>query len=136
MKRALIVAGICLAGMVSLQAQEVWFFSEGTDLTFYDQGIVDVANLGESSFEYTFPPGGPQWNDKIPCSTTAYNGSSSLKFNYSSSDNGNWKVKIFRNDWSTADLSGLDTLAFFIYSAEGMPASALPFLGFASISIF
>jgi hypothetical protein len=133
MKRALILVGICLAGMVGLQAQEVWFFSEGTDLTFYDQGIVDVPNLGESYFEYTFPPGGPQWNDKIPCSTTAYSGSTSLKFNYSSSDNGNWKVKIFRNDWSTADLRGLDTLAFFIYSVEGMPATALPLLGFIAV---
>lgn len=133
MKRVLIFVVLCLAGTFALQAQEAWFFSEGTDLTFYDQGIVDVANLGDSDFEYTHPPGGPQWNDKMPCSTTAYSGSSSLKFNYSSSDNGNWKVKIFRNDWSTADLSGLDTLAFFIYSAEGMPSSALPLMGFIAV---
>jgi hypothetical protein len=112
-----------------LNAQEVWFFTEGTDQTFYDQGIVDVANLGESLFEYTYPPGGPQWNDKVPCSTNAYNGSTSLKFNYTSSSSGNWKVKIFRNDWSSADISGLDTLAFFFYSEVGMPGPALPLVG-------
>jgi len=133
MKRSLTFAGVLLAGIFGLYAQEVWFFSEGTDLTFYDQGIVDVNNLGESTFEYTHPPGGPQWNDKIPCSTDAYSGSSSLKFNYSSSENGNWKVKIFRNDWGTADLTGLDTLSFFLYSAEGMPSGALPLLGFIAL---
>jgi hypothetical protein len=26
-------------------SQVVYFFTEGTDATFYDQGIVDVANL-------------------------------------------------------------------------------------------
>ncbi len=135
MKRGLIMALLCLAGIVGLHAQEAWFFTEGTDLTFYDQGIVAVADLGESYFEYTFPPGGNEnkWNDKIPCSTTAYRGSTSLKFNYSSSDNGNWRVRVFRSDWSSVDLTELDTLAFFIYSAEGMPASALPLMGFVAV---
>ena len=30
-------------------SQEITFFSEGTDATYYDQGLVDVANLGEST---------------------------------------------------------------------------------------
>ncbi|MCK4747448.1 MAG: hypothetical protein KAT15_10445, partial [Bacteroidales bacterium] len=124
-----------MAGPSWLNAQEVWFFTEGTDPTYYDQGIVDVANLGESLFEYTHPPGGPQWNDKVPCSTNAHNGSTSLKFNYTSSANGNWKVKIFRNDWSSADITGLDTLAFFIYSEAGMPGSALPLIGLHAMNI-
>ena len=129
----LIVAVIFFTGSLSLNAQEVWFFTEGTDETFYDQGIVAVADLGDSEFEYTHPPGGPQWNDKVPCSTMAYRGSTSLKFNYSSSDNGNWRVRIFRSDWSSADISGLDTLAFYMYSADGMPASALPLLGIIAV---
>jgi len=66
--------------------QEVVFFSEGTTTAYYDQGIVDKANLGASLFEYTYPPGAPQYNDKVPCSTTARKGNSSLKFNYTSAE--------------------------------------------------
>ena len=41
-------------------AQEVIFFSEGTGQNYYDQSIVDLANLGESFFEHTSPPGLPR----------------------------------------------------------------------------
>jgi hypothetical protein len=110
-------------------AQEIYFFSEGTDNNYYDQGIVDVNNLEQSTFEYTHPPGGEQWNDKVPCSTTAYKGTSSLKFSYASSENGNWKVTVNRNDWSTADISDSDSLSFYLYSDTGLPGSALPLIG-------
>ena len=114
-------------------SQEVTFFSEGTDATYYDQGLVDVANLGESTFECTYPPGAPQYNDKVPCSTTAYQGATSLKFNYTSSPNGNWKATIFRNDWSTVDISGMDSLSFYVYTDNAFPATALPLIGLRAI---
>lgn len=112
-------------------AQEVVFFTEGTNNDFYDQGIVNVNELGESTFEHTYPPGGSptKWNDKVPCSSTAYKGATSLKFNYTSSENGNWLIRIHRNDWSSADISGLDSLSFFIYSETELPNSALPLIG-------
>ncbi len=127
----LFVIGFFLLALFSIEgkSQEIFFFSEGTNSTYYDQGIVDVGNLGESLFEHTFPPGGPQWNDKVPCSTTAYKGSSSLKFNFFSSENGNWKVNIYRNEWATADISGLDSLSFYIYSENEIPKTALPLIG-------
>lgn len=112
-----------------IKSQEVVFFTDGTNNTFYDQGIVDVNNLGASTFEYTHPPGGPQWNDKIPCSSTAYKGSSSLKFNYTSSSLGNWRVNIYRSDWTTVNLTGLDSLSFYVYSLVDFPANALPMIG-------
>lgn len=110
------------------KAQEVWFFSEGTGPAFYDQGIVDK-NIGSSTFEYTYPPGLPQYNDKIPCSSTAFKGSTSLKFNYFSSENGNWKVSVYRSDWSAADISNLDSVSFYIYSENPVPQEALPLMG-------
>jgi len=121
----IILAGLFRTGW----SQEVTFFSEGTDDTYYDQGLVDVANLGESTFEYTYPPGAPQYNDKVPCSTTAYQGVTSLKFNYTSSPNGNWKATIFRNDWSTTDISGMDSLSFYVYTENDFPNTALPLIG-------
>ena len=96
-------------------AQEKYFFREGSDSTYYDQGIVDVNNLGQSTFEYTHPPDGPQWNDKVPCSTKAYAGTTSLKFNYMSSDNGNWRVSIYRSNWELVNLIDYDTISFYIY---------------------
>ena len=118
---------------VVIFAQETWFFSEGTNTSYYDQGLVDVANLGNSYFEITSPPGLPQYSDKVPCSTTAWKGNSSLKFNYSSAPGGNWKVRIFRTSWSTTDVSLLDTLAFYAFSTAEVPATALPLIGMVTL---
>lgn len=128
-KGALMLFVLIILSAQLILAQEVTFFTEGTNSTFYDQGIVDVANLGESTFEHTYPPGGPQWNDKVPCSTLAHKGSSSLKFNYASSVNGNWKVTIYRNDWSLANISAMDSLSFYLYTENDFPAQALPLIG-------
>ncbi len=116
-------------------AQEAYFFSEATDTTFYDQGLVDVPNLGESSFEHTHPPDAPQYNDKVPASTTAFSGNTSLKFNYTSAENGNWKATIYRNDWSAVDVTEMDSVSFYIWSENGLPASALPLTGLRAVNV-
>ena len=109
-------------------SQEVFFFTEATDTTFYDQGIVDVNNLGESEFEHTHPPGLPQYNDKIPASTFAFKGETSLKFNYTSAASGDWKVSVYRAGWIAVSIKGLDSLALYIYPANEIPSSALPLI--------
>ncbi|WP_299580042.1 glucoamylase family protein [uncultured Sunxiuqinia sp.] len=116
---------LCMPGM----AQQVYFFAEGTTNGYYDQGLVDLSSLGESQFEYTFPPGAPQYNDKLPCSETAFQGQSALKFNYTSSESGNWIVRIHRPGWENADLTALDSIACYIYSENELPSSALPLIG-------
>jgi hypothetical protein len=126
--------GIILLLVHAIQSQEVFFFTEGTDATFYDQGIVNVESMGESNFEYTHPPGLPQYNEKVPCSTAAFKGSTSLKFNYTSAEDGNWRVTIYRYDWSAADISAMDSLAFFVFSENEFPASALPLIGFRALN--
>ena len=121
--------GICSLQSSKSKAQEVYLFTEGTDATFYDQGIVDKSSQGSSTFEFTSPPNAPQYNDKVPCSTTAYKGTTSLKFNYTSATDGNWSVTIYRSDWSTADILTLDSLSFYIYSEEELPETGLPLIG-------
>lgn len=121
--------------MSKINSQVVYFFAEGTSSAFYDQGLVDISNLGQSTFEHTFPPGYPQYNDKVPCVTTAYKGLTSLKFNYTSSASGNWKATIYRNDWSTADISATDSILFYIYSGTALPNSALPKIGLKTVNI-
>lgn len=115
-------------------AQEVHFFSEATDTLFYNQGIVDVNNLGGSSFEYTHPTGNPQFNDKVPASTMAFKGVTSLRFNYTSAVNGNWKASIYRNDWSDVDISEMDSLSFYMYTEEVLPAAALPLIALRTVN--
>jgi hypothetical protein len=129
-----LILGITLLFSATGRSQEVFFFTEGTDNTFYDQGVVNKSNLGESTFEFTHPPGLPQYNDKMPCSTTAYKGSTSLKFSYTSAEDGNWRVTIYRSDWSTANISAMDSLAFFVFSENEFPASALPLIGFRAVN--
>ena len=129
MKLKLFLMLISTLMVLKVTAQEVYFFSEATTAGFYDQGIVDVANLGESTFEYTHPPGLPQYNDKVPASETAWRGSTSLRFNYMSAENGNWRVAIYRNDWSAADISAMDSVSFYIYSENDLPVGSLPLIG-------
>ena len=93
-----------------------------------------MANLGASLFEHTSPPGYPQYNDKVPCSTTAFKGATSLKFNYTSSSGGNWKASIFRSGWTSADVTGMDSISFFAYSIAEVPASALPMIGLRAMN--
>ena len=134
MKRGFLLIMLLMLLTLAGKAQEIWIFSEGTDQNYYDQGIVDVANLGGSLFEHTSPPGYPQYNDKVPCSTTAFKGSTSLKFNYTSSATGNWKATIFRSGWTSANVSGMDSIAFYAYSAAEVPSSALPLIGVRAIN--
>ena len=119
---------IIIIGLLSsfLAKAQVVFFDEGTTSSYYDQGIVDINNLGNSQFEHTYPPGNPQWNDKIPCVTSSYKGSTALKFNYTSSSDGNWKVTVYKKSWSTADITSSDSLSFYLYCEEDFPAEALP----------
>ncbi len=93
-----------------------------------------MANLGSSLFEHTSPPGYPQYNDKVPCSTTAFKGSTSLKFNYTSASGGNWKASIFRSGWTSADVTGMDSISFYAYSTAEVPSSALPMIGLRAMN--
>ncbi|MBI9061778.1 MAG: T9SS type A sorting domain-containing protein [Marinilabiliaceae bacterium] len=129
MKRNLFIICVCLVSTLTF-AQDQVFFTEGTDVTFYDQGIVDVANLGSSTFEHAAPPCCPEYNDKIPCSTMAYSGGSSLKFHYASvGSTGAWKATVFRNDWADIDITANNYLTFYLYSTTAMPKEALPKVG-------
>lgn len=129
MKRNLFIICVWLVSTLTF-AQDQVFFSEGTDATFYDQGIVDVANLGSSTFEHVAPPCCPEYNDKMPCATVAYSGNTSLKFHYTSaSPTGAWKATVFRNDWADIDITANNYLTFYLYSTTALPKEALPNVG-------
>ncbi|TLX77471.1 T9SS type A sorting domain-containing protein [Labilibacter sediminis] len=105
-----------------------YFFSDGTDNTFYDQGICTIS--GSSILEMTSPPCCPQYNDKVPCSTVAYAGQSSMKIHYKSASNGNWSVKIHAADWSEKDITASSTLSMFVNPSVKLRSSQLPDISF------
>ncbi|MBS2210992.1 T9SS type A sorting domain-containing protein [Carboxylicivirga mesophila] len=129
MKRIFII----IISMVSAitYGQEQVFFTEGTDNTFYDQGIVDVANLGDVVFDHVAPPCCPEYDDKLPCSTIANNGATSLRFHYipSATANGRWKATVFRNDWADIDVTANNYLSFYLYSTTALSKDLLPKIG-------
>ncbi len=132
MKQIIVVVAILFV-YVNAFSQDIFFFREGTDNTFYDQGIVDINSLGNSTFEHTAPPCCPAYNDKVPCTKSAYNGNTALKFNYTSNVGGDWIVSIFKNDWGLSNLSSYSHLSFYIYSSEGLSQSALPAIGLKAL---
>ncbi|TLX76960.1 DUF3131 domain-containing protein [Labilibacter sediminis] len=128
MKQLIFILGLITIG-INVLSQDLFFFKDGTDQTFYDQGIVDLNSLGNSTFEHTAPPCCPEYNDKMPCSSFAYSGTSALKFNYTSNVGGNWIVSIFKNNWGELNLTTYTDLAFYIYSEDGLSQGALPAIG-------
>lgn len=118
----------------TIKAQVVHFFQDGTDDLYYDQGIVDEDNIGDSKFESTHVTGLPQFGNKIPCSTTRYMGNTSLRFTYTSAANGQWRALVLRNDWAAINISTMDSLSFYIYSENPITNTSLPLIGVTAIN--
>lgn len=130
MKKIFIII-ISLVSVITYGQEQV-FFAEGTDNTFYDQGIVDIANLGDVVFDHVAPPCCPDYNDKIPCATIAHTGATSLKFHYIpsvGSSTGRWKASVFRNDWADIDVTANNYLSFYLYSTTALSKDLLPKIG-------
>ncbi|WP_439185617.1 T9SS type A sorting domain-containing protein [Carboxylicivirga taeanensis] len=130
MKKIFIII-ICLVTTITYGQEQV-FFTEGTDNTFYDQGIVDVVNLGDVVFDHVAPPCCPDYNDKIPCATIAHTGETSLKFHYIpsvGSSTGRWKASVYRNDWADIDVTANNYLSFYLYSTTALSKDLLPKIG-------
>ncbi|MDA3891493.1 MAG: T9SS type A sorting domain-containing protein [Salinivirgaceae bacterium] len=117
-----------------LNAQQNFFFTEGTNNDFYDQGIVNLAGLGNSTFEHTYPSCCPEYNDKVPCSTNAYNGNTSLKFHYTPASDGNWEVSVFTSNWGELDITNNSHLFFYVYSEDSILSNVLPLIALKAIS--
>lgn len=104
-----------------------YFFDEGTDALFYDQGIVKVK--GKSEFMKTHVTGNTAFHDKIPVNNKSFVGETALAFSYMSSDKGEWKASVYPRGWKKIDIRKYEYISFYIFSETDIPKEALPLIG-------
>jgi len=122
---AYVLAGTLFATGILNAQQEVYFFRESNQGSFYDSGL--AFKSGSSYIEQA-----GSTNDKIPVEFTlpAYQGKHSLRINWISRPGGDWSALIIAPGFPFLDLSQLDTLSFALYAKEGLEKSNMPYLFF------
>ena len=120
----------CLALMIFgwaplLAQQEVYFFRESNQGSFYDSGL--AFKSGNSYIEQA-----GSTNDKIPVelSIPAYQGKHSLRIQWISRAGGDWSALIIAPGFPFLDLSKMDTLSFALFSKNGLDKANMPYLFF------
>ncbi len=118
---AYVLAGTLFATGILNAQQEVYFFRESNQGSFYDSGL--AFKSGSSYIEQA-----GSTNDKIPVEFTlpAYQGKHSLRINWISRPGGDWSALIIAPGFPFLDLSQLDTLSFALYAKEGLEKSNMP----------
>jgi hypothetical protein len=120
------VLGIIFLWVSSVKAQQdVYFFRESNQGSFYDSGL--AFKSGNSYIEQA-----GSTNDKLPVESSlpAYQGKHSLRINWISRVGGDWSALIISPGFPYLDLSNLDTLSMAFYSKEGLEKSNMPYLFF------
>ncbi len=108
-----------------LAQQEVYFFRESNQGSFYDSGL--AFKSGNSYIEQA-----GSTNDKIPVefSIPAYQGKHSLRIQWISRAGGDWSALIIAPGFPFLDLSKMDTLSFALFSKNGLDKANMPYLFF------
>lgn len=122
MNRNVLYVTLVLIGLFPLEslAQVVTFFDESSDEGYYDTGLAFIS--GGSSFSRTGPSG-----DKIPVtSDQRYRGEDALSFTWTSQPSGNWDALVIAPGFPFQDISGLDSISFWVYSDTLLIADLLP----------
>jgi hypothetical protein len=117
---------LILIGLAPLLAQqEVYFFRESNQGSFYDAGL--AFKSGNSYIEQA-----GSTNDKIPVefSIPAYQGKHSLRIQWISRAGGDWSALIIAPGFPFLDLSKMDTLSFALFSKNGLDKANMPYLFF------
>ncbi|MFN6063245.1 MAG: hypothetical protein ACK49K_08150, partial [Bacteroidota bacterium] len=98
-----------------LAQQEVYFFRESNQGSFYDAGL--AFKSGNSYIEQA-----GSTNDKIPLelSIPAYQGKHSLRIQWISRAGGDWSALIIAPGFPFLDLIKMDTLSFGLFSFFGL----------------
>ncbi len=120
------VLGIMVLWVNIIKAQqEVYFFRESNQGSFYDSGL--AFKSGNSFIEQA-----GSTMDKIPVelSIPAYQGKHSLRINWISRAGGDWSALIIAPGFPFLDLSNLDTLSIAFFSKEGLEKTNMPYLFF------
>ena len=112
---------LMLSGSSFVMAQEVFFFRDANNPGFYDSGL--AFKTLPSTLEQTGPSG-----DKIPTSTTAFQGNNSLRLKWTSKTGGDWSALVIAPGFPFQNISTSDTLSFWAYAPSGLSKSHWPLL--------
>ena len=116
----ILLLSILILGPIPSIGQVVTFFDESSNEGYYDTGLAFIS--GGSSFTRSGPTG-----DKIPVvSTEQYRGDDALSFTWTSQPGGNWDALVIAPGFPFLDISSLDSLSFWVYTATGLESSLLP----------
>jgi hypothetical protein len=109
--------------ILSVQAQNVWYFQDSNNPGYYDSGL--AFKTAPSTFEQTGGSG-----DKIPTSTTIfYQGINSLKLRWTSKSGGDWSAYVIAPGFPLQNITQSDTLAFWAYAPDGLDKTVMPKIG-------
>lgn len=104
-----------------VRAQEVFFFRDANNPGYYDSGL--AFKTTPSALEQTGPSG-----DKIPTSTTAFQGNNSLRLKWTSRAGGDWSALVIAPGFPFQNISTSDTLSFWAYAPSGLQKSHWPLI--------
>jgi hypothetical protein len=104
-------------------AQNVFFFRDSGQSGYYDSGL--AFRSGTSFLEQAGPTG-----DKIPVEydTPPYEGSNALRLRWRSMAGGDWSALVIAPGFPFQNLTNSDTLSFWAYAPEAVPAAAMPLI--------
>ena len=118
-----IIVSFLTLTILSVQAQNVWFFQDSNNPGYYDSGL--AFKTAPSTIEQTGGSG-----DKIPTSTAVfYQGNNSLKLHWTSKTTGDWSAYVIAPGFPLQDITQTDTLAFWAFAPDGLDKTAMPKLG-------
>lgn len=100
-------------------SQEVFFFRDSNNPGYYDSGL--AFRTSPSSIEQAGPSG-----DKIPTSTTAFQGSNSLRLRWTSRSGGDWSALVIAPGFPFQNIANTDTLSFWAYAPSGLSKAHWP----------
>ncbi len=117
-----IYIGLILAftgGMLHLEGQEVFFFRDSNNPGYYDSGL--AFKTSPSTLEQTN-------GDKIPTSTTAFQGNNSLRVRWTSRAGGDWSALVIAPGFPFQNITTSDTLSFWAYAPNGLQKTHWPLI--------
>lgn len=102
-------------------SQTYLFFQDSEDPEFYDYSWMDVT--APSTLERL---GSDLRKFPVESNIPAKQGLNSLRLHWQSAEGGSWAAIAAGNGWAAKNLTGTDTLLFFIYPTENIDSNALP----------
>ncbi|MEI8114218.1 MAG: glucoamylase family protein [Bacteroidia bacterium] len=110
-------------------AQTYLYFQDSNRPVYYDYSLLELSapsDLERNVSDLT----------KFPVETgiTALQGSNSLRLHWLSNAGGDWLALIAATAWTSYNISGTDTLSFWVYSLEGISATNLPKVCFQDVN--